>query len=52
MKTVCIVEDDSLIREGLVQIINREADVSVCGELGVEEDSFKEIGRASCRERV
>jgi DNA-binding NarL/FixJ family response regulator len=44
-KKVFIVEDHPVFREGLVQIINGEGDLSVCGEAGDAEQAFEAIAR-------
>lgn len=44
-KKVFIVEDHPLFREGLVQVINRERDLEICGQAGDAEAAFKEIIR-------
>jgi DNA-binding NarL/FixJ family response regulator len=44
-KKVFIVEDHPLFREGLVQVINREHDLEICGQAGDAEAAFKEIIR-------
>jgi DNA-binding NarL/FixJ family response regulator len=31
-KTIFVVEDQAAVREGIVECLNREADLSVCGE--------------------
>lgn len=42
-KTVFIVEDHPAFREGLVQIINSEDDLAVCGEAGDAVTALKQI---------
>lgn len=44
-KKVFIVEDHPVFREGLVQVVNRESDLEVCGQAGSAEAAFKEIIR-------
>jgi DNA-binding NarL/FixJ family response regulator len=45
VKNIYIVEDHPVFREGLVQILNHENDLAVCGEAGSAEAAFKEIQR-------
>lgn len=45
VKGIYIVEDHPVFREGLVQILNHEADLTVRGEAGSAETAFKEIVR-------
>jgi DNA-binding NarL/FixJ family response regulator len=42
-KKVFIVEDHPVFREGLVQVINGEGDLSVCGEAGDAEQALEAI---------
>ena len=42
-RRVFIVEDHPVFREGLVQIINSEGDLTVCGEAGDAEQALKAI---------
>ena len=44
-KKIFIVEDHPAFREGLVQIINSEEDLAVCGEAGDSVEALKEIIR-------
>ena len=44
-KRVFIVEDHPVFREGLVQIINGESDLTVCGEAGDAEQALEAIAR-------
>lgn len=43
--TVFIVEDHPVFREGLKQLVNREADLSVCGEAGDYDQALERIAR-------
>jgi DNA-binding NarL/FixJ family response regulator len=45
VKNIYIVEDHPVFREGLVQILNHEKDLAVCGEAGSAEVAFQEIQR-------
>jgi DNA-binding NarL/FixJ family response regulator len=40
---ILIVDDHSVIREGLMQIINRQADLLVCAEAGNIKDAVKSV---------
>src|ERR1035438_9536674 len=42
-RKVFIVEDHPVFREGLVQIINSEGDLTVCGEAGDAEHALEAI---------
>jgi DNA-binding NarL/FixJ family response regulator len=44
-RKIFIVEDHPVFREGLVQIISGEKDLSVCGEAGDAEHAFQAIAR-------
>jgi DNA-binding NarL/FixJ family response regulator len=44
-KTVFIVDDHPLLRQGLALMINREHDLAVCGEAGGAQAAMQEIGR-------
>ena len=44
-KRILIVDDHPLMREGLAQWINREADLQVCGEAGTSREALEAIGR-------
>lgn len=44
-KTVFLVEDHPAFREGMVQILNGEADLIVCGAAGSAEEALPEIVR-------
>jgi len=44
-KKVFIVEDHPVFREGLVQMINQEPDLEVCGKAGDAEGAYQEIIR-------
>ena len=46
-KRIFIVEDHPVFREGLVQILNGENDLIVCGEAGSAEQALGEITRLS-----
>jgi DNA-binding NarL/FixJ family response regulator len=43
--TIFLVEDHPVFRQGLVQLINREADLQVCGHASTVEDAIKSIRR-------
>lgn len=45
-KRVFIVEDHPVLRKTLVQIVNREKDLTVCGQASAARQAFKAIGRA------
>jgi len=42
-RRIFIVEDNPVFRAGLVQVVNREQDLEVCGQAGDSEVAFKEI---------
>ena len=42
-KRLFIVDDHALVRQGLVQLINNEADLVVCGQASNAKDALKEI---------
>ncbi len=42
-KRVFIVEDHPVFRQGLVQLINRENDLEICGQAGDAETAYQEI---------
>jgi DNA-binding NarL/FixJ family response regulator len=44
-RTIFIVEDHPTFREGLVQILNSEKDLLVCGEAGTAEQAYRAITR-------
>ncbi len=44
-KTVYVVEDHPVFREGLVQILGGEPDLAVCGEAGDAEEALDAIPR-------
>jgi DNA-binding NarL/FixJ family response regulator len=44
-KRVFIVEDHPVFRETLMQIVNREKDLTVCGKASNAEQAFEAIGR-------
>lgn len=44
-RNIFIVEDHPVFREGLRQVVNREADLTVCGEAGDYEDALAGIVR-------
>lgn len=44
-RSVFLVEDHPAFREGLVQILKGEPDLTVCGEAGDAAHAFEEIGR-------
>jgi DNA-binding NarL/FixJ family response regulator len=43
--SVFIVEDHPVFREGLVQVLNREKDLAVCGQAGTAEEAQKLLRR-------
>lgn len=44
-RTIFIVEDHPVFREGVKQLVNREADLKVCGEAGNYDQALKDIIR-------
>jgi DNA-binding NarL/FixJ family response regulator len=42
-KKVLLVDDHPIVRRGLVQLLNQEADLTVCAEVGTEEEAMKAI---------
>jgi DNA-binding NarL/FixJ family response regulator len=44
-RRVLIVDDHPIVREGLAQLINREANLEVCGEAGDADEALKLIAR-------
>ena len=50
---ILVVEDDSLLAQGLTRVLARAGHAVDKAETGMQADrALREIGRASCRERV
>ena len=41
--SICIVEDHPIVREGYVALINREADMEICGEAGTGLEALERL---------
>ena len=48
-KTVFVVDDHPLLRQGLAMLINREPDLMVCGEAEEAPAAMKAIARCKSR---
>ena len=44
-KRILLVDDHPMMRAGLVQLINKQPDMEVCGEAGAAAEAFENIGK-------
>ena len=47
-RTVFVIDDHPIVREGLTQLINREPDLTVCGTAEDIYEALKAMRSASC----
>jgi DNA-binding NarL/FixJ family response regulator len=47
LKTILIVDDHPMTRAGMAQLLNKQTDMKVCGEMGSPQEALGEIAKAS-----